>query len=72
MWSDELATAVGGGGLPWRVVKAWLEHGSTCCAELSDTRNGTECYVTLAHDRFLTPAERRAEITRQLNACARR
>jgi hypothetical protein len=73
MWSEELETAIGGGGLPWRVIKAWIEaQGSMCCAELADSRNGHECFVSLAQQRFPTSGERRAEITRQLNASTRR
>lgn len=72
-WKEEIARAVDGSGLPWRVSAAWVEqNGPTYCAELTDTRNGKECRVTLAGDRFQTTAERRVEISRQLTAYAKR
>jgi hypothetical protein len=66
-WHQEVETAVGGLGLPWRVFAAWVERdGTLCCAELTDTRSGKERTVRLSREAFATKADRRAEIVRQL------
>jgi hypothetical protein len=66
-WKEEVATAVAGLGLPWRVFAAWVERdGATCCAELTDTRSGKERTVRLSRQVFASEADRRAEIVRQL------
>ena len=71
-WTDEVEGVIAAAGLPWRVTTAWVEqHSPMCSADLSDIRNGQQRRVTLARDRFPTPAERRAEIVRQLQLPAR-
>lgn len=72
-WTEEVTRTVDGAGLPWRVFAAWVEQSSPiCCAELTDTRSGRDCRISLAHDRFPTPADRRNEIIRQLQQPPRR
>jgi hypothetical protein len=72
-WKEEVARGVDGLGLPWRVSAAWVDkNGPMVYAELTDTRNGKECRVSLSTDRFPTPADRRVEIARQLSAPGKR
>jgi hypothetical protein len=65
-WKEEIDRAVGGAGLPYRVVAAWIERGRFCCADLADQRTGKDRTVRICHETFAMPAERRAEIVRQL------
>jgi hypothetical protein len=66
-WNQEVVSAVGGLGLPWRVSSSWIEpDGAMCCAELTDTRSGKERTVRLSREAFASQADRRAEIVRQL------
>jgi len=72
-WTEEITRTVAASGLPWRVSAAWVEQKRPlCCADLTDTRTGRDRRVSIERDRFPTPADRRAEITRQLDFHARR
>ena len=67
-WEQEVATAIAG-GLPWRVLSAWLDQGShDCCADLVDERTGKQRSVRLSRLTMSTAALRRQEIRRQLQA----
>jgi hypothetical protein len=64
---------VAAAGLPWRVSTAWVEQkGPVYVADLTDTRSGRECRVSVESGRFPTAADRRAEIARQLNLRVKR
>ena len=66
-WKAEVATAVDGPGLPFRIDAAWVEARSfTCRADFSDRRTGQPRHVEVSHTQFPTAADRRAEIVRLL------
>jgi hypothetical protein len=66
-WTEEVARALAGAGLPCRVHAAWIDHGGEMChAEVTDTRSGKERTIRLSRLEFASVAARRAEITRQL------
>jgi hypothetical protein len=55
------------------VSTAWVEQKEPVyVADLTDTRSGRECRVSVEAGRFPTVADRRAEITRQLHAHVKR
>jgi hypothetical protein len=66
-WKAEVATAVDGPGLPFRIDAAWVEARSlTGCADFSDQRTGQSRHVKVSQTQFPTAADRRAEIVRLL------
>jgi hypothetical protein len=66
-WRDEVAAAVSPHG--WAVWAAWLAHdGLMCFADLVTVTSATTRRITLSRFAFPTPAERQAEILRQLRA----
>jgi hypothetical protein len=71
-WVEEITRTVAASGLPWRVSSVWVEQSGRYCADLTDVRTGKGVHVSLEAERFSSPADRRAEITRQLDAHQRR
>ena len=65
-WMQEVSDAIAAGGLHFTVFAAVVEVTSPMCrAEVTDVRSH-KILVSLARDRFPTPAKRREEILRQL------
>jgi hypothetical protein len=72
-WTEEITRTVASSGLPWRVASAWVQQsGRLYEADLTNTRTGRDCRVTVEAGRFVAPADRRVEITRQLEARGKR
>ena len=67
-WIDEVTAALdGGSALRWRLSRGLVEQGSPMCyAEVTDEQRTNVRRISLARDRFRTPAARRDEILRQL------
>ena len=66
-WKAEVATAVDGPGLPFRIDAAWVEARSfTGRADFSDRRTGQPRHGEGSHTQFPTAADRGAEIVRLL------
>ena len=67
-WIAEVTSALHDGGVSLQVFAAVVEVTSPMCyAELIDGTRGTR-RISLARDRYPTPAARRAEILRQLRS----
>ena len=65
-WIKEVSDAIASDGLHFTVFAAVVEVTSPMCrAEVTDDRRN-KIVVSLARDRFPTPAKRREEILRQL------
>ena len=65
-WRKEVSDAIAAGDLHFSVFSAVVEVTSPMCrAEVTDDRSH-KIVVSLARDRFPTPAKRREEILRQL------
>ena len=66
-WKEEVERAVAASGLPWRVSFAWIEENAAqCCADVTDRRYENDRTLRLSEKQFVTEAQRRAEIVRQL------
>ena len=67
-WQKEVEEAISS-GLPWRLLSVWFAPMlGPYSAELAHTRSGKRRVVTVSPQAFATPATRKAEIVRQLDA----
>jgi hypothetical protein len=66
-WGEEVERAIAGSGLMWRLSAAWTERSNDLyCADVRSTTSGKDRTIRLACSEFITVAQRRAEIVRQL------
>jgi len=66
-WTEEVMRALAAAGLPWQVGSCWCEK-SACATEVVHRSTGKTRLVTLPLDSFSTPALRKAELVRVLQA----
>jgi hypothetical protein len=64
-WAEELARALAGAALPWRISSAWCTK-DAYAAELTNVRTGACREIRLPFTPFESAIARRHEIVRQM------